>query len=78
MDGDGYRVLDAGLHQARSSIRGVERDMGDDPLKGSNKIQKTRMWWFLHGPCKIINAMFILVKTIILTWHYSYAFPKVE
>jgi formate hydrogenlyase subunit 6/NADH:ubiquinone oxidoreductase subunit I len=27
---------------------------------------------------KIINAMLILVKTIIFTWHYSYAFPEVE
>ena len=75
MDGDGCRVLDACMHQARSSIRGRE-GYGEDPLKDSNKNQKARMWWFLHGPCKTINAMLILVKTIIFTWHYSYAFPK--
>ena len=70
------RVLDACMHQARPSMK-RGRDMGDDPLKDSNQNQKTRMWWFLHGPCKTINAMLNLVKTIIFTWHYSYAFPNV-
>ena len=65
MDGDGDGVLDACMHQARSSIRGRER-YGEDPLKDSNKNQKARKRWYLHGPCKIFNAMCILVRTVIL------------
>ena len=39
MDGDGDGVLDACMHQARSSIRGRER-YWEDPLTDSNKNQK--------------------------------------
>ena len=52
-----FRVLDAFMHQARPSMK-RGRDMGDDPLKDSNQNQKTRMWWFLHGPC--INSKCLL------------------
>ena len=45
--------------------RMVEREI-DDSLTNSSKTQKTRRWWYLHGPCKIFNAMCILVRTVIL------------
>ena len=41
MDGDGDGVLDACMHQARSSIRGRER-YGEDPLKDSSKNSKEK------------------------------------
>ena len=55
-----------------------QRKMEDDPLKIQIKSKRLECGDTCMAHAKIINAMFILVKTIISTWHYSYAFPKVD